>query len=165
MQRHITKLIVPSLLSITFAVLQNNNTNNNNITFCESKTKDTINKCFLSFVKDPRKEICDEIINEETSKLAVQKNGWALEFIKPEFQTEEICKLAVMQNGLALEFVKPEFQTEEICRLAVTQNGWAIKFVKHDFQTKEILKLAFQQNPLVLVYMPTYYTYHEKYDT
>jgi translation elongation factor P/translation initiation factor 5A len=80
-------------------------------------------------------------------KLAVQHNGWALQFVKE--QTEELCKLAVQQNGLALQFVKEK--TAELCKLAVQQNGWALQFVKE--QTEEMCKLAVKQNGWDLQYV------------
>jgi hypothetical protein len=82
----------------------------------------------------------------EISKLAVKKNGYILQCIKPEFMTEEICKLAIQENGFALECVKQEFMTEEICKLAIQENGFALECVKQEFMTKEICKLAVQQN-------------------
>jgi len=91
-----------------------------------------------------------EYINEQTEelcKLAVQQNGYALQFVKE--QTEEICKLAVQQNGYALDYVKE--QTPEICKLAVQQQGCALQFVKE--QTPEIYKLAVQQNGYALQYV------------
>ena len=84
---------------------------------------------------------------DESCKIAVQQNGYALEFI--ENQTEELCKLAVQQNGLALTLVKD--QTDEVCKLAVQQNGMALRYVKN--QTGEICKLAVQQNGNALFYV------------
>jgi hypothetical protein len=52
----------------------------------------------------------------------------SLEYVKK--QTEEICKLAVQKDGYLLRFVKPKLMTEEICKLAVQQNSEALKFVK-----------------------------------
>ena len=74
------------------------------------------------------------------TKNIVQKNGYALKFIKE--QTEEMCRLAVQQHGYALKFIKE--QTEEMCRLAVQQNGYALKFIKE--QTEEMCRLAVQQD-------------------
>jgi len=87
-------------------------------------------------LSEPKKAYKDN----EICKLAVQQNGWVLQYVKEK--TEEICKLAVQQNGLALQFVKE--QTEELCKLAAQQNGWALLLMKE--QTEEICKLAVQQN-------------------
>ncbi len=70
----------------------------------------------------------------ELFKLAVKKNGWALEFVKPELMTDEICKLAIQQNGGALQFVKEELMTYKICKLAVQQNGYALQFIKPEMK-------------------------------
>ncbi len=64
-------------------------------------------------------------------------------------QTYELCKLAVQQNGYALQFVKE--QTEDICKLAVKQNGYASYYMKE--QTDELCKLAIQQNKEAIKYI------------
>ena len=88
--------------------------------------------------------------NEEICKLAVQQNGFALQYVKIE-QTEELCKLAVQQNGLCLGYVKIE-QTEELCKFALQQNGLSLGYVKN--KTEELCKLAVQQNGIALQYVP-----------
>jgi hypothetical protein len=85
--------------------------------------------------------------DEKICKLAVQENGYALQYVKE--QTEEICKQAVQQDGSALLHVKE--QTREICKLAVQQDGSALKYVKE--QTEEMCKLAVQQNGYALQYV------------
>jgi hypothetical protein len=94
------------------------------------KTAISQNGCLVKCV-DQTEEIC---------KLAVQQNGYALEYVRN--QTEEICKLAVKQNGYALQYVKN--QTEEICKLAVQQKSDALSWIKN--QTEEICKFALQQD-------------------
>jgi hypothetical protein len=76
------------------------------------------------------------------SKLAVQKHGYVLAYIRKDLQTEEICKLAVQQKGWTLKYVREDLQTEEICKLAVQQNRRALEYVRKDLQTEEICKLA-----------------------
>lgn len=98
---------------------------------------------------------CDQaahLLSEELCKLAVQQNGWVLEYIKDSpILTEELCTLAVQQNGMSLFYVKN--QTDEICQLAVQQNGLALKHVKEAFQTEELCKLAVNHNGLALEYV------------
>ena len=71
---------------------------------------------------------------------AVQKDGWALEYVKE--QTPEICLAAVRQNVWALNWVKE--QTPEICLVAVQQCGLALMSIKE--QTPEICLAAIQQD-------------------
>lgn len=47
----------------------------------------------------------------------------------PTFQSLENCILAVQKDGFALEFVKEEYKTPEVCLAAVKKNGSALKFV------------------------------------
>jgi hypothetical protein len=101
----------------------------------------TYDKCKTLIEADPFNIIFinDEMMTDELYKLAVQRNGFSLQYVKE--QTEEICKLAVRQYGFSLRHVKD--QTEELCKLAVRQNGYALRDVK--IQTEEICKLAVQQ--------------------
>lgn len=85
-----------------------------------------------------------DVQTEELCKLAVKRNGEALEYVKDEFQTEEICKLAVTENGLALQFVKNK--TKNVCNSAVFDNGLALQFVNEEFQTDEICKFLVGQS-------------------
>ena len=82
--------------------------------------------------------------DDEFCKLAVQQDGYTLQYVKPELMTDEICKLAVKKNCYALQFI--EEQTDEICKLAVQQNSYVLKYVKE--QTDEICKLAVRRNGL-----------------
>jgi len=91
---------------------------------------------------------CQQMYNNpELCKLAVQKNGYALHYVKE--QTPELCKLAVQHYGLALRYVNE--QTPELCKLAVQQNGLALQYVKE--QTPEICKLAVQEDGLAIKYV------------
>ena len=97
-------------------------------------TKNEINNFFAKwFVKrDIREFRLVKNQTEEICKVAVQKDGMSLLFVKPEFMTEEICKLAVQQDPGAFQFVKDELKTEEICKLAVKKYGHNLKYVKEE---------------------------------
>ena len=121
------------------------------------------------------------ITEEQSNKLAVQKNGWAIEYIKEpsvevqklavkqngyalryvDNKTEEICKLAVQQNGLALQYIVD--QTDEICELAVKENGLALQYVEN--QNEEICKLAIQQNPDAIFWVDILILQPQKWET
>ena len=108
----------------------------------DSKLVDMGNKLKTDkFILQNKRTIWD---NNELCKLAVQKHGWALQFV--DHQTDEICKIAVKQDGHALKHV--DHQTEEICKLAVRRNGYSLQYVKD--QTEEICKLAVKLNGLSL---------------
>jgi hypothetical protein len=68
----------------------------------------------------------------EISLLAVQQNGFALQFVRN--QTAEICEAAVSQNGYAILYVKPELKTPEVCRRAWKQNFRALELTTDSFQ-------------------------------
>ena len=78
-------------------------------------------------------------INNFFAKWFVKRDIREFRLVKN--QTEEICKVAFQKDGMSLLFVKPEFMTEEICKLAVQQDGYALEYVKEEFRTPELLKL------------------------
>jgi protein tyrosine phosphatase (PTP) superfamily phosphohydrolase (DUF442 family) len=85
--------------------------------------------------------------SEEVKKLAVKKNGWAIEFI--DNPSEEVKKLAVQQDGLAIYHIKNP--SEQVQKLAVQQNRRAIKYIYNP--SEEIQKLAVQQTGNAIQYI------------
>jgi len=87
--------------------------------------------------------------------MAVQSNGLALQFAKPEFTSDkDILRTAVKENGLALEFVDKSLIKDdpelyfEIVSIAVKQNGLALEFTTPDLKNNiEIVELAYNQDP------------------
>ncbi len=59
----------------------------------------------------------------------LNKNGKNLKNLDYKYQTYVLCLIAVQQDGFALQFVKPEFKTYELCLAAVHQNGYSILIV------------------------------------
>ena len=87
--------------------------------------------------------------------MAVQSNGLALQFAKPEFTSDkDILRTAVKENGLALEFVDKSLIKDdpelyfEIVSIAVKENGLALEFTTPDLKNNiEIVELAYNQDP------------------
>ena len=111
-----------------------------------TSTEENLKECITNLIKQ---DINFINLSEELCKLAVQQDGYLLEYVKN--QTEEICKLA-FHNLKILHLINlVKNQTEEICKLAVQQNCYALYFVKN--QTEEICKLAVQQDGNSLRYV------------
>jgi len=85
---------------------------------------------------------------------AVQRNGWALEFVPEPLRTPEICLAAVTLTGFALRFVPELLRTPQLCLAAVTQNGWALRSVPKPLRTQELCRAAVQQDGDALRYVP-----------
>jgi DNA-dependent RNA polymerase auxiliary subunit epsilon len=85
--------------------------------------------------------------SEEVKKLAVKKNGWAIEFI--DNPSEEIQKLAVQQYGDAIQYI--DNPSEEFKKLAVQNYGFAIRYIKNP--SEELQKLAVQKNGYAIRYI------------
>ena len=113
-----------------------------------------------------------EITTFEEALAAVQKDGWALDYVPEEFKTpelcltavknakgrlfggsflshvpeslrdEKLCLAAVQQNGISLSHVPKALRTAELCRIAVEENGWALGDVPEELKTKELCHLA-----------------------
>jgi hypothetical protein len=104
--------------------------------------------------------------DENINRLAVQKNGKAIRFIKNP--PEELQRLAIQQDGKFIRFIKNPTEaiqqlavqnnsnyiqyiknpTEAIQRLAVQNDGLALKFI--DNPSEELQRLAVQQNPVAI---------------
>jgi hypothetical protein len=65
------------------------------------------------------------ILNSHDALAAVQRNGYALRYVKD--QTEAVALAAVQRNGDALQYVKD--QTEAVALAAVQHNGYALRYV------------------------------------
>lgn len=76
-------------------------------------------KCCLYYVSNRKRY--------DLRMLAVQQDGYAIEWIPQNEQTKELCLAAVRQNGLALESVRA--QTKLICRVACAQNPEARMYI------------------------------------
>jgi len=82
---------------------------------------------------------------------AIQRSGLMLKRVPKELKIPELCLLAVQQNGYAIQFVKD--QTEDICLAAVQQNGLALKYVFPECQTYMICRAAIENNPDAIVHI------------
>jgi len=89
----------------------------------------------------------------EVCLAAVQKNGYAIQFIYKKNQTPEVCLAAVKQNGYAIQYIDNKKLSEEICLTAVQQNGSAIQFINKKNQTHEVCLAAIQQNKKAIQYI------------
>ena len=96
----------------------------------------------------------ENLRTEEICKIAVSKNWYALKFVPENLRTKELCKLAVSNNGEALEFVPDNLRTEEICKIAVPNNGESLEYVPENLRTFELCKIAVEQNGHNLQYVP-----------
>ena len=79
------------------------------------------------------------ILTVEAALKAVERNGYALQYVKE--QTETLCLKAVEQDGDALQYVQE--QTEPVCLKAVERNGDALRYV---LDLKLFLSLAAKFN-------------------
>jgi hypothetical protein len=97
----------------------------------------------------------EELRTPELCKIAVSKNGKALEYVPEELKTPEICKIAVSQNGMVLEHVPEELRTPEIYKIAVSNYGNALYYVPKELpEYLEICKLAVSHNGVALEWVP-----------
>lgn len=65
---------------------------------------------------------------------AVQKDGWQLERVPPEFITQELCLEAVKQNGWALQFVPDKYKSSEICLVAINEESRAVEYLPEELK-------------------------------
>lgn len=100
----------------------------------------------LKDVKNKTPEIC---------MAAVERNGYALEFVPEDKKTHELCLSAVNGFiGYALKYVPESMKTENICRIAVENVGDALEYVPEDKKTYELCLTAVRGNGPALQYVP-----------
>jgi hypothetical protein len=96
----------------------------------------------------------ENCMTEDICKLAVKKNGLALQFIPEHLIIEELCELAIQQNGWSLKWVPYELRTKDFCEMAVKQNGRSLKFIQQKERTYKLCELAVQNNGSALSNVP-----------
>lgn len=88
-------------------------------------------------------------VTAELCELAVNNNGWALQYVPPELRTSRIIIRAIQQQPLAIRYVHN--QTPGLCRYTIRLNGKALQYVKE--QTEELCLAAVQQDGFALEYV------------
>ena len=82
--------------------------------------------------------------NKEFVRVAVKKNGLALQHASRELQSDkELVLAAVTQNGLALQYASEELKRDkEIVLAAVTKNGEVLQYVNKEFKSDREVVIA-----------------------
>ena len=62
----------------------------------------------------------------------IKQNEYNLQFVKN--QTEEICLVAVQKNGWTIQYINKKNQTKLICLAAVRQNMDAIFYIDRKYK-------------------------------
>ena len=52
-------------------------------------------------------------------KIAVDRNGLAIQYVPDELKTPEMCKIAVSTDGVLLYEVPEKLRTLEVCKTAL----------------------------------------------
>jgi len=86
--------------------------------------------------------------------LAVQRDGTALKWIPPEYQTEEIVKTAVRNNGVALSSVPEEKRTLELYQLAIETSGYMLEGMPDEWITADICDTAIRASVFAFKSVP-----------
>ena len=69
------------------------------------------------------------ILDVEAAMVAVESDGYALQYVPDELKSEAMCAKAVESNGDALQYVPDELKSEAVCAKAVERNGDALQYV------------------------------------
>ena len=60
---------------------------------------------------------------------AVERNGYALQYVPEALMSEAVVSKAVERNGDALQYVPDELKSEAVCTKAVESDGEALQYV------------------------------------
>ncbi|MGZ6298419.1 MAG: DUF4116 domain-containing protein, partial [Parachlamydiaceae bacterium] len=111
-------------------------------------------------LKSDQKFVLDATLESKTLKfnkkfmvVAVQENGYALEYASETLKSnKQLVLTAVQQNGLALQYAAEELKSDrEIVLAAVQQNGLALQYAAEELKSdREIALAAVQKNRLAI---------------
>ena len=65
----------------------------------------------------------------EARLAAVQKDGYAIQYLTEARRTPDVCMAAVQQDGYAIQYLTEAQRTPELCLAAVQQDGYAIQYL------------------------------------
>lgn len=88
---------------------------------------------------------------------AVQKNGWAIQYLTDEQRTPEICLAAVKQRASSILYIADAQRTPEVCLAAVKKFGNVIHYLTDAQRTPEILDAVPSVYRLSLEHYVRYY--------
>ena len=69
------------------------------------------------------------ILSVEAAMVAVERNGYALQYVPDELKSEAVCAKAVESDGYALQYVPEALMNEAVVSKAVERNGDALRYV------------------------------------
>ena len=79
------------------------------------------------------------ILSIDLALKAVERNGYALQYVPAELRTEAVALKAVESEGYALQYVPAESCTEAVALKAVESEGDALQYV---FNMELFVKIA-----------------------
>ncbi|MDQ6990275.1 MAG: DUF4116 domain-containing protein [Mariprofundaceae bacterium] len=93
----------------------------------------------------------------ELCTIAVEENGYALEYVPKKLKSMELCLLAIETSDKAgvLRYIPKKLINLELCRMSISStSGYFLKDVPKRFRTIEICTIAVKNNPLALEFVP-----------
>lgn len=98
----------------------------------------------------------NKITKIDENGRAVEKNGYALQYVPNELRTPELCEMAIRDdfNALNLQFVPKKLRTPELCELAVKTAGDSLKWVPKELKSQELCEIAVTSSGWALCYVP-----------
>ena len=94
------------------------------------------------------------ILSAEEALIAVERDGYTLQYVPDKLKTEAVVLKAVGHNGYALQYVPNELKTEAICVKAVESDSDALRYVPDELKTEAVVLAAVKRDGEVLRYVP-----------
>ena len=95
----------------------------------------------------------DELKTEVVCTKAVERNGFALQYVPDELKTEAVVLKAVERDGTALQYVPDELKTEVVCTKAVESDGYALQYVPEALMNEAVVSKAVERDGGALQYV------------
>ena len=94
------------------------------------------------------------ILDVDAAMVAVERNGYALQYVPDELKSEAMCAKAVERDGDALQYIPDELKSEAVCAKAVESNGDALQYVPDELKSEAVCAKAVESNGDALQYIP-----------
>ena len=93
------------------------------------------------------------ILSVEEALIAVERDGYTLQYVPTKLKTEAVVLKAVESEGYSLQYVPDELKSEAVCAKAVESEGYALQYVPDELKSEAVCAKAVERNGDALQYV------------
>jgi hypothetical protein len=127
-----------SFTDLVFLALFGNETRVTNYKF-DGNTLDDFLHVFTCDIDTLKREIANRQPTDVIHKMIQDNPDTTFKYIHVDKQTPEMCLVAVEANGFNLDYIPATHQTQTLCDVAVAEHPAAFRSVAHEYQTHAMI--------------------------